>query len=89
MTPKEREEISRLPEKYRPLGAWAYFGYTVLFSIPLVGLICMIIFACDGSQVVRRSFARSYFCALILAMILVVIATGLGFGSQIMNALRR
>ena len=89
MTPKEREEISRLPEKYRPLGAWAYFGYTVLFSIPLVGVICLIIFACDGSQVVRRSFARCYLCVLILVVILVLIAMAAGLGSQVMNALRQ
>lgn len=33
-----------LPEKYRPLGMWAYFGYTILFSIPLLGFIFLIIF---------------------------------------------
>lgn len=74
MTSYEKEEIRTLPEKYRPLGAWGYFGYTLLFSIPLVGFICLIVFACSGSNVNRRSFARSYFCGFILVAIVLVIA---------------
>lgn len=73
MTNFEKEEISRLPEKYRPLGAWAYFGLTILFSIPIVGFIFLIIFACSGSNINRRSFARSYFCGLIIVLVLLVV----------------
>lgn len=40
----EKNEISRLPEKYRPLSAWAYWGLTLLFSVPVVGFIFLIIF---------------------------------------------
>lgn len=32
------------PEQFRPLGAWEYFGYSILYSIPLIGFIMMIIF---------------------------------------------
>ena len=28
--------------QYKPLGAWAYFGYILLYSIPIVGLIFLI-----------------------------------------------
>ena len=31
------------PEQFRPLGAWEYFGYSLLYSIPLIGFIMMII----------------------------------------------
>jgi len=24
---------------YKPLGMWAYFGYDILFAIPLIGLM--------------------------------------------------
>lgn len=73
----EKNEISRLPEKYRPLSAWAYWGLTLLFSVPVVGFIFLIIFALNGSNINRRSFARSYFCVLILAAIITVFcATG-------------
>ena len=69
MTDFERQEMATLPPKYRPLNAWEYFGYTLLFSIPIVGFICMIVFAFNDSNINRRSFARSYFCSLLIAAI--------------------
>ena len=69
----EKREIETLPSKYRPIGAWGYFGLTILFNIPLVGFLCLIIFACSSSNINRRSFARSYFCGLILVAILIVV----------------
>ncbi len=75
MTEEEKKEIEKLPEKYRPLGAWGYLGYTILFSIPLLGQICVILFALDGSNVARRSYARSFLLIpLIWAVILLVIS---------------
>ena len=73
MNSKEREEIDRLPDKYRPLGAWGYFGYQLLFSIPLVGFICLIVFALSDGNINRRSFARSYFCFTVIVAVIVVI----------------
>ena len=70
----EKAEIRSLPDKYRPLGAWAYFGYNLLFAIPLVGFICMIVFACSGDNINRRSFARSFFCVYVVIAIVVVVA---------------
>lgn len=67
------ENNQNIPNEYRPLSAWGYFGYNLLFAIPLVGFICAIIFACDNSNINRRNFARSYFCGLIIAVILIVI----------------
>ena len=69
----EKKEIEQLPEKYRPMGAWSYFFYTILFAIPLLGQVCLIVFALDGSNVVRRSFARSFFCTIILGIILLLL----------------
>ncbi len=43
-----------LPEKFRPLTAWAYFGYSILFSIPIVGFIFLIVFSCSGKNINRR-----------------------------------
>ena len=84
MNSYEKEEISKLPSKYRPIGAWGYFGYSILFSIPLVGLICLIVFACSESNINRRSFARSYFCAFIIIAIVFVLIFVLA-GSAIMG----
>lgn len=80
MTQYEKEEIGKLPEKYRPLTAWGYFGYSILFSLPLIGFICLIVFSFSSSNINRRSFARSYFCVMILSLIvmLVILFTGVG-----------
>ena len=73
MNSYEREEISKLPDKYRPMSAWAYFGYQILFSIPLIGFIVLLICAFSSSNINRRSFARSYFCILIIILVIAVI----------------
>lgn len=80
----EKVEMSFLPEKYRPLGAWAYFGYSILFNLPLIGWILAIVFSFSDKNINRRSFARSYFvgliiCIVILAAASVAIAFTIGF----------
>ena len=75
----ERLERDNLPPKYRPLGAWSYFGYMLLFSIPLIGFICLVVFAISDSNINRRSFARSYFCGILLLLIATAIVVALGF----------
>lgn len=68
-----------IPEEYRPISMWGYFGYELLFSIPCVGFIILIIFAVGGTRNVNvRNFARSYFCFLIILAVFIgiLIATG-------------
>lgn len=48
-------------EQFRPLGAWEYFGYSILYSIPLIGFIMMIIFSFNDSNINHRNFSRSFF----------------------------
>ena len=68
-------EISEasLPPKYRPLSPWAYFGYTLLFAIPLIGFICLIVFSLSDVNINRRNFARSYWCILVIALVAALI----------------
>ena len=77
MTEHERNEINQLPDKYRPMTAWGYWGLTILYSIPLIGTICLIVHALDGGNINRRSFARSYFCTALLVVILIFAFGGL------------
>ncbi len=63
-----------VPEENRPLGPWAYFGYGLLFSIPVVGFILLIVFSFAGKNVNRKNFARSYWCWAILVIALILIA---------------
>ncbi len=62
---------SSLPERYRPIGAWGYFGLTLLFAIPIVGFVFLIVFSFSSGNINRRNFARSYWCWLVLALIVV------------------
>ncbi|MFQ8987103.1 MAG: hypothetical protein ACLR6T_00135 [Intestinibacter sp.] len=64
---------NNIPSEYRVLSPWAYFGYSILFAIPLIGFILAIVFAFDNSNLNRRNFARSYFCGLLIAVILIVL----------------
>ena len=64
---------NNIPNEYRVLSPWAYFGYSILFAIPLIGFILAIVFAFDNSNLNRRNFARSYFCGLLIAVILIVL----------------
>lgn len=60
----------QIPPEYRPLSPWAYFGYTLLFSIPVVGFVFLIVFSCSRANLNRRNFARSYWCMLLLVAII-------------------
>ena len=62
-----------LPVQYKPLSAWAYFGYQILFAIPLIGWIILIVCAVNSENINRRNFARSYFCVLIIVAVIVVL----------------
>ena len=73
MNQVELEEIKALPEKYKPLGAWTYFGYSILFALPCVGFICTIVFSLIDGNINRRSFARSYFCVWVVVLVILII----------------
>lgn len=64
---------TQIPYEYRPLSPWAYLGYTLLYSIPLIGFIFLIVFALSDGNINRRNHARGYFCALLVSVILGVI----------------
>ena len=62
-----------------PISMWGYFGYEILFSIPCVGLICLIVFSFGGTRNINvRNFARSYFCFLIVLTILIIFLAMIG-----------
>ena len=68
-----------LPEQYRPLSMWGYFGLQILFAVPIVGFIFLIIFSISGANINRRNFARSYFCVLIIALVIVGVFVAIAF----------
>ncbi len=67
-------QINTIPEEYRPISMWGYFGYQLLFSIPCVGFILLLVFALGGTKNVNlKNFARSYFCYFIIVAIIVAV----------------
>lgn len=65
--------MENIPSNYKPLSPWAYFGYNLLFSIPIVGFILLIVFSLDNNNINRRNYARSFWCIYVLVAILLVI----------------
>ena len=63
---------------YTPITMWGYFGYQILFAIPIVGFICVLIFAFSAHNINLRNFARSYFCFLIIVLVILGIAIASG-----------
>ena len=62
-----------LPDEYKPISMWGYFGYEILFSIPLVGFIILIVMSISAKNQNVKNFARSYFCFTIVVIVLLVI----------------
>lgn len=56
----------------KPISMWGYFGYEILFSIPIIGFILLIIFSFVPRNKNVKNFARSYFCMFILVLIIVI-----------------
>lgn len=56
---------------YAPLSPWAYFGLTILFSVPIVGFVFLIVFSISKGNINRRNFARSYWCILVVLAIVI------------------
>ena len=74
-----------IPEEYRPISMWGYFGYEILFSIPFIGFILLLVFSFGGTKNINlRNFARSYFCFSIIVIIFIAIMFLL-YGSSYVN----
>ena len=76
-----RHDVER---EYQPISAWGYIGYQILFSIPVLGIIMLLVFAFGGgSNVNVRNFARSYVLVFVIAIVLVIAAFALGLFSYL------
>lgn len=69
----QQTNIPKYSPEYKPLSPWAYFGYNLLFSIPLAGFIMLIVFSFDNSNINRRNYARSFFCTLLISIVIILV----------------
>lgn len=65
-------------DEYRPISMWGYFGWEIVYAIPLIGWIICIGQAFCAENRNLRNFARSQFCWLIIWLIGVCVMAGLG-----------
>ena len=78
---------SNIPEEYRPISMWGYFGYEILFSILIVGFICLIVFAIGAKNVNKKNFARSYFCYTIIVCLIAIVIFAIMMATGAVSAL--
>lgn len=70
-----REAAPRPPKgsPYAVLGSWSFVGSLLLLSIPVVGFILAIVWACGGAHNCnRRNLARAYLLLYAIAIVLVL-----------------
>ncbi len=62
------------PREFCPLSAWEYFGYGILFMIPVLGWVMLLYCALSSSNINRRSYARPYFISILVVLLLLTVA---------------
>ena len=81
-----------VPDELQPMSPWKYFGLQILYTSPLIGQIFLICHAIGSHNINKRNFARSYFCVLVIILVIVgIICIILGFdkiGSLISELLK-
>ena len=66
------DNYSNLPENVRPISPWNYFWLSVLYAVPIVGFIFLLINSLSRSKNVNvRNYSRSYFCLLVICLVIV------------------
>ncbi len=64
-----------IPPEYKPITPLGYIGYTVLFNLPVIGIILMLICAFGGSENINvKNFARGMLLVLLISIVLIAIA---------------
>lgn len=81
MPPQFNEDM--LPEEYKPVSVGKYIGYSILFSIPLVGFIMLLVTAFSGgTNKSLKNYARAmlvmYVIGVVLGVVLVILMGVLG-----------
>lgn len=74
-------ESQNIPSEYKPISPFGYWGYNILFSIPIIGLIFLIIYTFDSSNINRRNYARSFFVGILIVVIFIAVLTISGFSA--------
>lgn len=66
-------QSGEVPESYRPISPWGYLGYTLLFNIPIVGLILMFVWGFGDTNKNLKNYARFFLLTLLISLIISII----------------
>ena len=76
---------SNIPSEYRPISTWGYIGYSILFCIPIVGIILTIVWAIGAKNFNLRNFARSRLIIIIISIAILVVGIVLGITNGVIE----
>lgn len=76
-----------IPDEYRPIGMWGYFGYTFLFNVPIIGWIICLCLAFGASNRNLRNFSRSQFCWIILYIVALCLMASFGLLASLLQTI--
>ena len=80
---------AQIPEEYKPISAWGYIGYNLLFALPLAGFICLCVFSFGGTKNKNlRNYARSYLLVMVIVILIITVLFFTGVFSSIMYEMR-
>ena len=57
----------------KPISAWGYVGYSILWGIPVLGWLILLCTALFSGNQNKKSYARSFFCAFLLILLVVLV----------------
>ena len=78
---------NNIPSEYKPISMWGYFGYEILFSIPVIGFICLIIMSFAAGNKNVKNFARSYFCLFIITLVVTIVLVAIALATGAIESL--
>ena len=59
---------------FKPISSWGYVGYSLLWSIPVIGWIFWLCAAIGAKNRNVRNYARSYICAVLIMLAISAVA---------------
>ena len=66
------KEVERnIPEQYEPISMWGYLGYSILFALPIIGVIMIFVFSFSKDENINvRNYAKSYILIYVIVCLL-------------------
>jgi len=78
---------NELPEAYKPIAMWGYFGYQLLYAIPCIGFIFLVINALGSKNVNLKNYSRSYFCVMIVSIVISLAIAAMALSAGVLETL--